>query len=113
MRILVIGAGRTGIKVIKQLRKNPDMTIIVADPRPQLLAVDQGVIDHVDIRESLTPLTLNRILGESRPDLVLLAMPPEDMGLGKAAGIEIFVEALGQEIASLAKVPIIDVARAT
>jgi saccharopine dehydrogenase-like NADP-dependent oxidoreductase len=111
MRVLVIGAGRTGTKVIKQLKKNPAIEIITADPREHLFAVDEDVIDHVDIREILTPLTLDTILQQSRPDIVLLAMPPEDMGLGKAAGIDILAEALHEEIAALSDVPIIEVSR--
>ncbi len=48
---------------------------------------------------------------QARPDLVLLAMKPEDMGLGKVAGIDILAEALHEEIAALADVPVIEVAR--
>jgi N-acetyl-gamma-glutamylphosphate reductase len=111
MRVLVIGAGRTGAKVIRQLRKNPEIEIIIADPRQELYAVEQGIIDKVDIREALTPLTLEHVLGRSHPDLVLLAMPAEDMGLGKAAGMDILAEALREELAALARVPVIEVAR--
>jgi len=111
MRVLVIGAGPTGTNVIKQLKKNPTISVITADPRERLVAVEEGVIDQVDIRETLTPLTLDKILQESNPDLVLLAMQPEDMGLGKTAGIGILAEALHEEIAALANVPIIEVAR--
>jgi hypothetical protein len=111
MRILVIGAGRTGARVIRQLRKNPAIEIVVADPRPELYAVEQGIIDAVDIREALTPLTLEHVLGQSHPDLVLLAMPTEDMGLGKAAGMDILAGALREELAALASVPVIEVAR--
>ncbi len=48
---------------------------------------------------------------QARPDLVLLAMQPEDMGLGKVAGIDILAEALREEIAALANVPVVEVAR--
>jgi saccharopine dehydrogenase-like NADP-dependent oxidoreductase len=111
MRVLIIGAGRTGTRVIRQLKKNPEIEIITADPRQELYAVEQGVIDAVNIREALTPLTLEKVLSESRPDLVLLAMPAEDMELGKAPGIDILAEALREELAALAKVPLIEVAR--
>jgi len=112
MRVLVIGAGRTGARVIRQLQKNPQIEIITADPRQELYAVEQGIIDAVDIRETLTPLTLEHVLEKSRPDLVLLAMPTEDMGLGKTAGMDILAEALREEIAALAEVPVIEVVRA-
>jgi predicted dinucleotide-binding enzyme len=111
MRILVIGAGKTGAQVIRQLRKNPDITIITADPRKELAAVDEGVIEEVDIREALTPLTLEHVLARAHPDLVLLAMPTEDMGLGKTAGMDLLVESLREEIAALSRVPVIEVAR--
>ncbi len=112
MRILVIGAGRTGAKVIQQLQKNPDVVILTADPRRQLYAVEEGIIDKVDIREALTPLSLKHVLEQTSPDLVLLAMPTEDMGLGKAPGMDILAGALREELAALAKVPMIEVARA-
>lgn len=112
MRVLVIGAGRTGARVIRQLQKNPQIEIITADPRQDLYAVEQGIIDAVDIRETLTPLTLEHVLEKSLPDLVLLAMPTEDMGLGKASGMDILAEALREEIAALAGVPVIEVVRA-
>jgi saccharopine dehydrogenase-like NADP-dependent oxidoreductase len=112
MRILVIGAGRTGTAVLRQLKKNPALTVVTADPRPEVHAVAEGVIDAVDIVEVLTPLTLEAILEQARPDLVLLALSPEDMGLGRAAGIGMLADALRDEIAALARVPVIEVARA-
>lgn len=111
MRVLVIGAGRAGARVIEQLRKNPQITIITADPRPELFAVDEGIIDKVDITEALTPLTLDKVLRESRADLVFLAMPAEDMGLGTTAGLDVLAEAMQEEIAALANVPVISVQR--
>ncbi len=111
MRILVIGAGRTGAKVLRQLQKNSDIELIVADPREELYAVEEGVIEKVDIRETLTPLTLDKVIEESRPDLVLLAMATEDMGLGQAPGIDVLADALREEIAALSLVPVIEVVR--
>ncbi|MGE4542505.1 MAG: hypothetical protein AB7D06_00215 [Pedobacter sp.] len=111
MRILVIGAGRTGANVLKQLRKNPLIEIITADPRKEHYAVDEGIIDQVDIHEVLTPLTLETVLEQAQPDLVLLAMATEDMGLGKAPGMDILAGALKEELCALSKVPVIEVAR--
>ncbi|APG27855.1 hypothetical protein A7E78_08425 [Syntrophotalea acetylenivorans] len=111
MRVLVIGAGVTGANVLKQLQKNPAIEIVTADPRQEHHAVKEGIIDKVDIHEVLTPLTLKTVLDRTRPDLVLLAMAAEDMGLGKAPGIEILADALKQEISALSMVPVIEVTR--
>lgn len=111
MKILVIGAGKTGTKVLKQLQKNPAIEIVTADPRQEHHAVKAGIIDKVDIHEVLTPLTLETVLDQTRPDLVLLAMAAEDLGLGKAPGIEILADALKEELSALSTVPVIEVAR--
>jgi hypothetical protein len=73
--------------------------------------VEEGIIDKVDINEVLTPLTLETVLEQATPDLVLLAMATEDMGLGKSPGVEILADALREEISALSRVPVIDVAR--
>lgn len=111
MRILVIGAGHTGAKVLKQLKKNPEIEIITADPRRQHYAVEEGIIEQVDIHEVLTPLTLETVLEQAQPDLVLLAMSTEDMGLGKAPGMDILADALREELSALSRVPVIEAAR--
>jgi hypothetical protein len=111
MRILVVGAGRTGARVIRQLRKNPKIEIVTADPREEVFAVQAGLIEAVDIREGFTPLTADYVLEKARPDLILLAMATEDMGLGAAPGVDILAEALRKEVASGSEVPLIEVAR--
>jgi hypothetical protein len=50
-------------------------------------------------------------LEQARPDLVLLAMSTEDMGLGKAPGMEILADALKEELSALSRVPVVEVAR--
>lgn len=111
MRILVIGAGRIGAKAIRQLQKSPDIEVITADPRPKVFAVDEGIIEKVDIQESITPITIQPIIEEARPDMVLIAMQPEDLGLGESPGIDILADAIHDEIAALIPVPVIEVAR--
>ena len=111
MRILVVGVGRIGTRIIRQLRKNPEITIITLDAREKPKAVKEGVIPRVDIAEPLTPLSLQYVLQEARPDMILLTMTTEDMGLGTAPGLDILTEALWHEIASIAQVPVIEVAR--
>lgn len=111
MRVLVVGAGRTGARVIRQLHKNPDIEIITADPRADSYAVETGIIKSVDISEAFTPLTVDYVLEKAQPDLVLLAMATEDMGLGTAPGIDVLAEALRKEMASASDIPLIEVAR--
>jgi len=111
MRVLVVGAGRAGARVIRQLKKNPDIEIVTADPRADSYAVEKGVIEAVDIQEAFTPLTIDFVLEKADPDLILLAMATEDLGLGTAPGIDILAEALRKEVASASNVPLIEVAR--
>lgn len=111
MRILVVGAGETGATVIQQLRKNPDIVVMTLDPREDPYALTEGIIDSIDLRDPLTPLTLADIVEESKPDLILLASTSEDMGLGEASGIDVLTKTLQDEIKALSDIPIIEVAR--
>jgi len=111
MRVLVIGAGQTGMQVIRQLRKNPRITILTADPRPEPQAVRDGLIDKVDVTEVISPLTLDEILEHTGADMAFLAMAAEELDLGKAPGVDFLADALLDEIAANANVPMIEVAR--
>lgn len=111
MRILVIGAGRVGTQVLRQLKKNPELIVMTADPSESPFAVEKGIIPKVDLAEALTPLTLNYVLEKTRPDLILLTTSSEDMGLGTAPGVDILADSLKRELASISTVPLIEVAR--
>lgn len=111
MRILVVGAGHTGARVIRQLKKNPNVDFITVDPRPDSIAVEEGLIETVDIQEGFTPLTINYVLEQAKPDLILLAMATEDLGLGDVPGVDILADALREELASASDIPLIEVAR--
>ncbi|MCK4457406.1 MAG: hypothetical protein KAW39_06675, partial [Thermoplasmata archaeon] len=58
VKALVVGGGDLGIRVIKQLRKNPGISFVVADYRDNPTAVQKGVIDSVDILEHITPMNI-------------------------------------------------------
>ncbi|MBU0684264.1 MAG: hypothetical protein KJ653_00210 [Candidatus Thermoplasmatota archaeon] len=95
MKVLVVGAGRLGSQVIKQLRKNPEIQIVVADAHEKPNAVVDGVIRSVDLRVHITPLNFMEIVDRVRPDLVILARTTEDweqsdvpMGSEYVAGME-------------------------
>jgi hypothetical protein len=111
MRVLVIGAGRVGARALRQLQKNPNLTVITADPRDEPYAVQEGIIPDVDMREPLTPLNLDHILAQVQPDLVLLTRSTEDLGLGAAPGMDLLSGALGGELTVISDVPMIEVSR--
>ena len=111
MRVLVVGAGVTGTRVLQQLQKNPKLLLLTTDPQKKPHAVAEGVIESVDFQEVLTPLTLEYIVSKASPDIILIATETEDLGLGSAAGVEMMAEAIRDEVASLSKVPVIEVAR--
>ncbi|MGD8806870.1 MAG: hypothetical protein PVH65_13510 [Chloroflexota bacterium] len=113
MRILVVGAGQIGARVLRQLQKNPELTVLTCDAHQEPYAIQKGIIDQVDIQETLTPLTLAYVVAKAKPDLILLTNASEDFGLGAAPGIDIMVDSLKRELAALSAVPIIEVSRAT
>jgi hypothetical protein len=113
MRVLVVGAGRTGARVMRQLQKNPALIMLTCDAGDEPYAVQKGIIDQVDLKETLTPLTLAYILDKTKPDLILLTSASEDFGLGTAPGVDVMVDSLKRELASLSAVPLIEVSRAT
>ena len=112
MIVLVVGAGKTGAEVLRQLSKNSNLRILILDPRDDPYAIREGIISSVDYKEPFTPLTLDSIVRNAHPDLILLSSSPQDLGLGDAAGIDIFSAALQDELATIADVPVIQVARA-
>ena len=111
MTVLVVGVGKNGAEVLRQLSKNPDLRIVTLDPRDEPYAVAEGILEGVDFKEPLTPLSIDAIIKVARPDLVLLTTSPQDMGLGEAAGIDVLSAALDDELATIADVPVIKVAR--
>lgn len=110
-RILVVGAGRTGAGVLRQLQKNPDLTLIVVDAHPEPYAVEQGVIEAVDYQETLTPLTLDFIIKKTEPDIILMTTTTEDLSLGSAPALDLLTEALQEEVASISTVPVLQIKR--
>ena len=112
MRVLVVGAGRAGARVLRQLAKNTSIQVLTVDPREEPYAIQQGIIATVDFHEALTPQALEYVIEQAEPELVLVTTATEDMDLGHAPGMDILVEALREELATIAKVPVIAVARA-
>lgn len=109
MKILVAGAGEKGANVIQQLQKNKTIEIIVLDPRDNPFAVSKGIIDSVDLKESLTPLTFDYIFKKTNPDLILLASHSLDLGLGHIGSSHLFNKSIHLELAQLSPVPILEI----
>ena len=95
MRVLVVGAEKLGTQVIRQLKKIRDVEIVVAECRSEPHAVREGVIEKVDHVVHVTALNFEEVLGESKPDFVVLARTVHDwekadtpMGSEYVAGME-------------------------
>lgn len=113
MKVLVYGCGKTGKTVLKQLKKNPAIELITMDPREQPEALENGVIESIDIAKPLTPLVLEEVVGDWAPDLILLATSSRDLALGNAPGIDMLMDSLWTELATISEVPVIAVDRRT
>ncbi len=107
MRIWVIGAGKIGTATLRQLKKNPDLQIVVSDPSATPDAVQQGVIERVDIVENVTSINVNTLARRVRPDLILLSPAANDRGVGSVEGGQALTEALNYEIASNSECPVV------
>lgn len=95
MRVLVIGAERLGVMVIRQLRKIEGVEIIVAERREKPLAVEEGIVEKVDIVAHVTAMNFEDVIAQASPDLVVLARTVQDwdkaetpMGSEYVAGME-------------------------
>ena len=111
MRVLVVGAGMVGARVLRQLKKNPRIEVVTVDPRDRPYAVEQGIIEDVDYHAELNTVELKETLSKVRPDLVLVTTSKEDMSRTGVSGLEVLVTALRNELEATAEVPIIAVAR--
>lgn len=111
--ILLVGVGQTGAQVLRQLLKNPHLKVLTLDPRENPEAVKLGIIEAVDFAEPFTPLTIDHIVHNAHPDLILLSSHAEELGLGVSPGIGMLADALRDELATIADVPVIEVARTT
>jgi glyceraldehyde-3-phosphate dehydrogenase/erythrose-4-phosphate dehydrogenase len=111
MRVLVVGTGMVGARVLRQLKKNPRIEVVTVDPRDRPYAVEQGIIEDVDYHAELNTVELKETLSKVRPDLVLVTTSKEDMSRTGVSGLEVLVTALRNELEATAEVPIIAVAR--
>lgn len=108
MKALVVGAGELGIRVMKQLRKNPGIDVIVADYRDDCEAIKQGVIEKVDVFEHLTPLNIGACCEELRPDIIFLCREARDWGHHDTVMATQFVSGMEKELSGY-HIPVIPV----
>jgi UDP-N-acetylmuramoylalanine-D-glutamate ligase len=106
MRVWVIGAGKVGTAALRQLTKNPDIEVFVSDPSPTPEAVQQGVIDKVDIVENVSSVNVNHLARRIRPDLILLSPAASERGVGHVEGGQALTDALNQELAAGCEYPV-------
>jgi FlaA1/EpsC-like NDP-sugar epimerase len=107
MRVWLIGAGSIGAATLRQLQKNPDMTVIVSDPSDNPLALQEGLIDKVDHMEVVNPVNINQLARRIRPDLILISPPEGGVGLGALEGGQALAQALNYEISTHSEYPVI------
>ena len=111
MLVLVVGAGMVGARVLTQLKKNPNITVVTVDPRERPYAVKQGIIEDVDYHVELNTFELKETLRKVKPDIVLVTTSKEDMARTGVSGLEVLVTTLRNELEATSEVPIIAVAR--
>lgn len=105
MRVWVVGAGQVGTQIIRQLKKNEDITIIVSDVSQSPRAVTEGVIARVDHVEAVTSANINTLGRRIRPDLILIDSSAEGRNLSGMTGGGNFMQSLANEIALASHYP--------
>jgi hypothetical protein len=111
MRIWLIGAGRNGVAALNQLRKNPDIEVVVSDVSSNPLAVRQGIIEAVDYVTNVTSVNVNDLARRIRPDLILFSAAGGDTSFGRMEGGQALTEALNYEIAAGSDYPCLFLSR--
>lgn len=111
MKVMVIGLGRGGAQVLRQLKKNPRIEIVTVDPRERPFALEQGIVEEIDVREPLTPLNLEHVVAQIEPEMILLTRSADDLQLGATAGMDLLADSLRAELRAISSVPMIETAR--
>ena len=111
MRIWLIGAGRAGTAVLRQLKKNRGIEVIVSDPQENPKAVQDGILAKVDFVERITPVNINQVAKRVRPDLILISTGAGTQSYGNVTGGLALAEALNYEIATSSDYPCLVISR--
>jgi hypothetical protein len=105
MRIWLIGADGAACEVLRQIQKNPAITVYVSDPNPRPRAVTDGLLPKVDLIENVTPANVNLLARRIRPDLILIDAGAAHRAMRGVSGGQFFAEALQSEIAAISECP--------
>ncbi len=98
MRVLVVGAEKLGAQVMRQLKKIPEMEIVVAERRERPEAVECGVIDKVDVVAHVTSLNFSEVIERTNPDFVILARTVQDWEQTETPMGSEYVEGMEREL---------------
>lgn len=104
MRIWLIGADDAGTETLRQLKKNPAISVVVSAANERPRAVSERVIDRVDYVESVTSVNINQLARRIRPDLILIDAGAARKAMGNVGG-HFFTEAMNKEMADAAECP--------
>lgn len=105
MRIWLIGADMRGCEVLRQLRKNSGIEVIVSDPTERPRAVVDKLIDKVHYVENVTSVNINHLARRIRPDLILIDPGETQRSMGRVSGGVAFTESLLNEVATVSDYP--------
>ena len=93
------------IEALRQLKKNPAITVIVSDALERPRAVVDGVIAKVDMVENVSSLNINLLARRIRPDLILIDPGAARRAMGRVSGGLVFTEAMQGEMAATSETP--------
>lgn len=105
MRVWLIGADRGGIEALQQLGKNQEIHIVISARTERPEAMQQGLIDHVDYVEFVTPANINNLARRIRPDLILIDATADERSYGRMSGGLVFSDSMVAEIAAVCDYP--------
>jgi predicted homoserine dehydrogenase-like protein len=107
VRIWLIGADQTGTSALRQLRKSPDIEIVVSDSIERPRAVAERVIDALDHVESVTSVNVNALARRIRPDLILVDSRAMQRAVSNMPGGVAFAESLLSEMQAASEFPLL------
>lgn len=104
MRIWLVGTGQAGTEVLRQLRKNEALEVVVSNAGARSRAVEEGSV-RVEETDMVTPVNVNTLARRIRPDLILLDSSADERNLGRVMGGPALTRAILEEIAAESDYP--------